>query len=103
MKHARNSLTPRRIIALVEHHKKDLQRYGVKKIGLFGSHIKGGQRKESDLDFLVVLQNPSFDNYMELKFFLERLFRKKIDLVTEGSLKPSLKHVAEEAIYAKAV
>lgn len=95
-----NSLTPKKIISSLKEHKEDLQEYGVKKIGLFGSYLKGTQKRGSDLDFLVVLENPTFDNYMELKFFLGRLFRKKVDLITEEGLKPSLRYVKEEAVYA---
>jgi len=37
---------------------------------------------------------------MELKFLLERLFRRKVDLVVEDSLKPALRYVKKEAVYA---
>jgi len=38
---------------------------------------------------------------MELKFFLEGLFKKNVDIVIETGLKPSLKHVKKEAQYVK--
>lgn len=53
-----------------------------------------------DLDFLVELRRPSFDDYMETKFFLEDLFGRPVDLVTDKALKPALQHVRTEAAYA---
>ena len=97
------SLTPQKIIKQIEERKDDIRKFGVKKLGLFGSFAKGSQRKKSDLDFLVIFNSPTFDNYMNLKFFLEKTFHKKIDLVTEGNLKPALQYVKEEAIYAKGI
>lgn len=89
------------IIKRIEKKRDIFEKYGVRKIGLFGSFAKKKQRNGSDLDFLVVLENPTFDNYMELKFTLEKMFHKKVDLVIEENLKPALRYVKEEALYAK--
>lgn len=43
---------------------------------------RGQEAEESDVDVLVVFQTPSFDNFMELSFYLEELLGKKIDLLT---------------------
>lgn len=101
--HTSNALTAGSIIKTVERHKNELKRFGVKKIGLFGSYVKRSQHKTSDLDFLVVFDKPTFDKYIELKFQLERIFHKKVDLVIEQNLKPALQYVKEEAIYAKGI
>ena len=93
-------LTKEKILKLLEDNRDQINKYGVKKIGLFGSFLRGNQNKESDIDILVVFHRPTFDNYMELKFFLEKLFHRKVDLILEDALKPSIKHVKEEAIYA---
>ena len=85
---------------LVE-NKEQIISYGVKKIGLFGSYSKGKQTKNSDLDFLVTFDENTFDNFMDLKFFLEDIFKRKVDLVIEESIKPSLKHIRKEAVYDK--
>src|SRR3989338_5108894 len=78
------------------HTREYIRGCGVKKIGLFGSFSKGTQHKKSDLDFLVVFDSPTFDNYMDLKFLLEKIFKKNVDLVTEDNLKPAFKHVKGE-------
>ena len=68
-------------------------------MGLFGSFSRGEQKKDSDLDFLVEFENTTFDNYMDLKFFLENLFGKKIDLVIQRSLRKEFDYVKKEALY----
>lgn len=100
-KSLRQDLTPSKIIKTLEKHKTKIRKYKVKKIGLFGSFLKRRQHKKSDIDFLVTFNRPTFDNYMGLKFLLERLFRRKVDLVIEDCLKPALRYVKKEAIYAK--
>ena len=94
-------LNAKLIIKKIEANRVMLKKYGVKRIGLFGSFIRGDQNKKSDIDFLVEFNKDTFDNYMDTKFFLERLFRKKIDLVIERNLKKELTYVKEEAVYAK--
>ena len=96
-------LTAKSIIKKIEENRNNLRKYGVNKIGLFGSFLNNKQNKRSDIDFLVSFDKNTFDNYMDTKFFLERLFKKKIDLVIEENLKHSLEYVKEEAVYAKRV
>lgn len=93
-------LTKAKIMKLLESHRQDLKKLGVTRIGLFGSFAKGQQHTKSDLDFLITLEKESFDRYMEIKFLLEKLFKRKVDLVLEQSLKPQLRYVKEEAVYA---
>lgn len=94
-------LTAKKILKIIESNKHELNRLSVKKLGLFGSYSRGENKKNSDLDFLVIFKHKSFDNYMDLKFLLEDTFKKKIDLVIEEDLKSALKYVKNEAIYAK--
>lgn len=88
-----------RILRTLEERIGALRELGVRKLGLFGSHLHGTATEGSDLDFLVQLSRPSFDDYMETKFFLEDLFGRRVDLVTEKALKPALRHVKHEAAY----
>jgi len=79
------------------------QKFGVKRIGIFGSFARGEEREDSDLDVLVVFEEgqKTFDNYMDLKFYLEDLFGREVDLVTERALKPQLKDIImKEVVYA---
>ena len=76
---------------LKEHENEIKRRFGVKRIGIFGSHARGEEKATSDVDVLVEFEVPSFDNFMELAFFLEELFGREVDLVTTRGLSP---HVA---------
>jgi len=94
-------LTSKKIIQEIEKNSKDIRKFGVKKIGLFGSFLKENNKKKNDVDIIVSFDNVSFDNYMELKFLLEKLFRKKVDLVIEKNLRPELNYVKKEVSYAR--
>ena len=77
--------------------------YGVKRIGVFGSYASGKQKPDSDIDVLVEFEKgkKTFDNYMELKFFLEGLLKSKVDLVIYESIKPELKpYILKSVKYA---
>ena len=100
MKATAHHLTKATMMTILKNHRQDLKVLGVKKIGLFGSFAHGQHSKKSDLDFIIVLEKESFDAYMDIKFLLERLFKRKVDLVLEQSLKPQLRYVKEEAVYA---
>lgn len=88
------------ILRSLETHAGELRRLGVRRIALFGSFLRGAPDRESDLDFLVELRQPNFDEYMDTKFFLEELFERPVDLVTDEALKPALSHIRDEAAYA---
>ncbi|MDD4878503.1 MAG: nucleotidyltransferase domain-containing protein [Candidatus Nanoarchaeia archaeon] len=94
-------LTKKQILRTLETHRAEIKGFGVNKIGLFGSYLKGRPRRSSDVDILVRFKKPTFDGYMGLKFMLERKFRRKVDLVSEDSLKPALRYVKEDAAYVK--
>ena len=97
-----SSQTPEAILAALNAHADRLRALGAVKIGLFGSYRRGTPRPGSDMDFLVTLARPSFDDYMSLKFFLEDLFACDVDLVLEGSVKPRLRPaILSEVVYAQ--
>ncbi|NVM28144.1 MAG: nucleotidyltransferase family protein [Candidatus Helarchaeota archaeon] len=81
------------IIENIEKKMGKIREYGVKKIGLFGSYLRNEQKDDSDIDILVEFEKgqKTFDNYMDLKFFLEDLFEYKVDLVIMDAIKPDLK------------
>ena len=97
----KNKLNSKKIIETIESNKNKISKYGVKKIGLFGSFVKEKQKPKSDIDIIVNFNEVNFDNYVNLLDFLEKIFKIKIDLVIENDLKPELKYVKKEAEYAK--
>jgi len=75
------------------------QRFGVQRLSLFGSVARHEATAESDIDLLVEFVGPAtFDRYMDLKFFLEELLQCRVDLVTEGALRPRLKSAIEKEL-----
>ena len=82
----------KKIIQTLEHESARLRkRFGVKSLGLFGSIARGDASPGSDVDILVEFDAPSFDHYMDLKFYLEERLGRPVDLVLKGSLKPALR------------
>lgn len=78
------------------------EKFKIKEIGLFGSYVKGMAKRRSDIDILIEFEEgmETFDNYMELKFYLEKLFNRKVNLVIKSSLKERLKpYILSEVIY----
>lgn len=91
-------LTDTEIIETLRKHSDVLKKYGVKKIGLFGSFVRKEQKVDSDIDFLVEFEKPDFDNFMDLAFFLEDLFGRKVELITNGSLSPYIQPSVEKEV-----
>lgn len=70
------------IIELLRNEKRDLQdRFGLISIGLFGSHAKGTDDPESDIDLLVELSEPRFDSLAGLQIYLEERLGKPVELI----------------------
>ncbi|MEW5758109.1 MAG: nucleotidyltransferase family protein [Candidatus Omnitrophota bacterium] len=91
------NLTKKNIFEELKKHNTELEKYQVKKIGLFGSYARQEQTKKSDIDFLVEFKKPSFDNFMDLVFFLEKVFGKKVDVLTPMGVKSiSIKTIKDD-------
>jgi hypothetical protein len=65
--------------------------FGVDQIGYFGSFAKGDYREDSDLDVLVAFSKRIGWKFFDLKDYLESILGRKVDLVTERSLKKQWK------------
>ncbi|MBZ5562271.1 MAG: nucleotidyltransferase family protein [Acidobacteriia bacterium] len=89
------------ILTMLAANRETLRRYGVRRLGLFGSIARGEGTLSSDLDFLVEFDAKTFDVYMDLKDFLEKLFACPVDLVLADALKPRLReNILREAVHA---
>lgn len=75
------------------------ERYGVRELRLFGSYLRGEQRKRSDLDVLVEFDRvPSLFEFVRLERYLSELLKIKVDLVMKSALKPTIgRYILEEA------
>jgi predicted nucleotidyltransferase len=87
------------IMNLLRENGEGLERFGIRRLALFGSRAREDAQPGSDLDFLVEFEKKSFDTYMDLKFFLEELFGASVDLVLTDTIKPRLRErILEEAV-----
>ena len=79
------------------------QRYGVTRIGVFGSRIKGKETGKSDLDVLIEMRKDkkNLHNFLEFRRrFLEKNLGLRVDLGTESALKPMIREsIKDELIY----
>jgi hypothetical protein len=79
------------------------ERFKVETIGIFGSYSRGEQKKRSDVDILVTFTEPNdidLLDFIELKQFLRRKLKTKVDLVKRSALKERIKDkILQETIY----
>ena len=85
-------LTKNEILSRLKELKPMLRKdFAVREIGLFGSFSEGDFSENSDIDILVVLEKPIGWKFFTLELFLQKIFDRKIDLVTKKALKDQLK------------
>lgn len=83
-----DSINKSTIFLLLHKNKSQLLKYGVKQLGLFGSFVRNQQNENSDVDILVEFDEgkKNYKNFLELAYFLEGIFGRKVDLLTPQSL-----------------
>ncbi|MBU4190532.1 MAG: nucleotidyltransferase family protein [Candidatus Thermoplasmatota archaeon] len=83
----------KKIEKILKQHKRGLvEKYKVKEVGIFGSYIKGKQKKRSDIDILVEFEEvPDLFKFLELERHLEKFLGLKVDLVRKKALREELK------------
>ena len=87
---------------LREHRDELFARFDLNRLGVFGSMARGDAGPRSDVDVLVSFKKgrKTFDNYIDLKLFLEDLLRREVDLVTLDYMRPRVRaRVMGEIIY----
>lgn len=92
----------KKIEEVLKQHKKELaEKYKVKEIGVFGSYVRGDQKKRSDVDILVEFEEvPDLFKFLELERRIEGLLGVKVDLVRKKALRPELKDtILKEVVY----
>ncbi|MCL4537400.1 MAG: nucleotidyltransferase family protein [Nitrospirae bacterium] len=94
--------TLREVEQILKKHKTEVQeKYNVSELGIFGSFVRGEQRKRSDIDILVeFVELPDVFLLIDLEDYLRRILRRKVDLVRKGAIRPELKKViTKEVVY----
>lgn len=70
------------IINFISGHKAEFeQKFGAKKIGLFGSYARGEVREGSDIDIVVELEKPDLFCLIGIKQTLEEALDHRVDIV----------------------
>ena len=92
------------IKSILAEHKEELKgKYKIREMGIFGSFVRGEQRKKSDIDILVEFDEeniPDLLKFIEMERYLEKMLNRKVDLVREGGIRPELKTIIlKEVIY----
>jgi predicted nucleotidyltransferase len=67
------------------------EQFAVREIGLFGSFSDNSYSEDSDIDILVELERPIGWKIFTLEIYLEKVFKRKIDLVTKNALKEQIR------------
>jgi predicted nucleotidyltransferase len=100
MKEAARSVEEVKAI-LKEHKDEVVQKYKVSEIGIFGSFVRGEQKKRSDIDILMdFYEIPDLLKFIEMERYLQRPLRKKVDLVDKQGIRPQLKDIIlKEVVY----
>jgi len=78
------------------------EKFKIKEIGIFGSFVRGEESTKSDIDILVDFEKDvkTFGNYIELKYFLQKLLGLEVDLIMKSALKKELKDaILSEVLY----
>lgn len=71
---------------------KVARKYGAKNVRLFGSFARGEQKTNSDVDLLVEMpRKSSLIDLAGMKMDLEKTLHRKVDVVTYGSIKKTLR------------
>ena len=78
-----------------------VERYGVTRLALFGSTARDTADPTSDIDILVAFDGPATsERYFGVQFYLEDLFGRSVDLVTEKALRAELRpFIEQEALH----
>ncbi|MCH8556864.1 MAG: nucleotidyltransferase family protein [Balneolia bacterium] len=89
---AMRTLTTDEVVKILTGLKAELkQRFGVTRIGFFGSFARNEPDRDSDVDILVELEEPLGWEFFEMLELLEEKLGKPVDLTTNTALKKQLR------------
>lgn len=86
-----------KVLRLLREHLEEIRGFNIQKISIFGSVARNQESPQSDIDILIKFDGPpSYDLYMDLKFFLEDLLGRKVDLITEDGIRTEIREFVEK-------
>ncbi len=90
------------ILTILDHTKPELERrFGVRRIGLYGSYAHGTQTESSDIDLLVELKEPKFDALAGLYIYMEQVLERKVDIrrLSKKIDTPFMRRIERDALF----
>ncbi|MCL4537932.1 MAG: nucleotidyltransferase family protein [Nitrospirae bacterium] len=78
---------------ILDKHRDELRdKYKITEIGVFGSYVRGEQKKKSDIDILATFgEEVSLLDLVGAELYLKKILKMKVDLVPKEDLRPELK------------
>ncbi len=90
------------ILTILDHTKPELERrFGVRRIGLYGSYAHGTQTESSDIDLVVELKEPRFDALAGLYIYMEQVLGREVDIrrLSKKIDTPFMRRIEREALF----
>ena len=94
--------TVNEIKEILAQHKKELrEKHKVSEVGIFGSYVRGEQKRGSDIDLVAEFEAPlSLLDLVGVELYLSRLLKAKVDLIPKEDIRPELKErILKEIVY----
>lgn len=86
-----------KVVNLLRDNISEIRKYKILKLSIFGSVARDQDSPHSDIDILIKFECPAtFDLYIDLKFYLENLLGRKVDLVTEDAVRNEIREYIEK-------
>jgi predicted nucleotidyltransferase len=99
----KQALSKKKVMERLTRHLPEINKFGVDKIGIFGSLLRGGSYNDVDILISFRKDEESFENLINLYSYLENLLNVKIDLVTANAISPYIApHILREVEYIEA-
>ena len=97
-------LTGDLILQKLSESRNKIHEYGISRVGLFGSFVRGDQHKESDVDLLVEFQEgrKTYRNFMDFSDYIEKTLGRRVEILTPEALSPYIyPYVKKEIRYVQ--
>jgi hypothetical protein len=89
--------TLQEIVQILQKHKNEIRKYGIKKLKIFGSYVENEQRPSSDVDIIVEFETPpTLIELVRIEEELSRVLGVKVDLLTEEGISPYIRPYIKE-------
>lgn len=89
------------IIKLTDFKNAFAQKFGITKLGIFGSVARQENTEDSDIDIVVEVEKPTLSLMYELKEMLKSIFKCEVDLVRfRSTLRPLFRsNILNDVVY----